>query len=421
MTETELLILSKVYRGLTSELIKKMDKIRFSDLLNRYLRDSLNEKELDELLGFLQSGKQSDILRQTADEAFRSKEFSGLTDSENYGMLFNRLMDEARNKKNDLFVTYRGEKERTGRTIPVFFRVAVAAAVILMIVIGILWRSDYGASERTQIVADLAPGSSRAMLTLGDGSTILLDSAGIGQLAEQAGTRVMKVNDGRLAYNTEGSRKAETVYNTITTPRAGQYELILPDSSRVFLNSESSIRFPVFFSGSFRIVEITGEAYFEVAENREMPFRVSSGHTTVEVLGTSFNFRAYADEGSVNTTLIEGSVKVASPVNQTTIVPGQMAIADTEGNISVEDDADISEITAWKKGLFVFNSEPIGEIMNQIARWYDVDVKFSGEPGNETFSGIVSRKSNVSEILKIMEQAGISFSLTEEVITVEIK
>jgi len=398
-----------------------MDNLRFNDLLNRYLRDSLNEKELDGLLGMMRESKNSDLLRQAVDQAFSSKKFSGLTDSQNYDKLFRRLMDEAGKRKNEPLRPYRKEKDGPTRRISHFYRIAAAASVIIIVAIGILWISRERTASTVQTVADLAPGSNRAMLTLGDGSTILLDSAVIGQLAEQAGTRVMKVDDGRLAYDSEGRKRAETIYNTITTPRAGQYELVLPDGSHVWLNSESSIRFPVFFSGSFRVVEITGEAYFEVAENREMPFRVSSGNTTVEVLGTSFNVRAYADEGSVNTTLIEGSVQVASPVNQTTIVPGQMAIADIAGNISVEDDADISEITAWKKGLFVFNGETIGEIMNQVARWYDVDVKFSGEPGSETFSGIVSRRSNVSEILKIMEQAGISFSLTEEVITVEIK
>jgi ferric-dicitrate binding protein FerR (iron transport regulator) len=398
-----------------------MDNIRFNDLLNRYLRDSLNEEELDELLGILRRNNNSKLLRQAADEAFRSREFSGLTDSENYDKLYGKLMAEARNRKHEPLRSNRGEKGSASRRISLFYRVAAAASVIIVVAIGILWISNERTATTMQTVADLAPGGSRAMLTLGDGSTILLDSAAIGQLAEQAGTRVMKVDDGRLAYNSEGRRKAETVYNTITTPRAGQYELILPDSSRVWLNSESSIRFPVSFSGSFRVVEITGEAYFEVAENRDMPFRVSTGNTIVEVLGTSFNIRAYTDEGSVNTTLIEGSVQVASPVSQATIAPGQMAVADITGNISVEDDADISEIIAWKKGLFVFNSESIGEIMNQIARWYDVDVKFSEKPGTETFSGIVSRKSNVSEVLKIMEQAGISFSITEEVITVEIR
>ncbi|MCU0379284.1 MAG: FecR domain-containing protein [Bacteroidales bacterium] len=398
-----------------------MDNLRFNDLLNRYLRDSLTEKELDELLGIIRGSKNSELLRQAADEAFRSREFSGLTDSENYDKLYSKLMVEARKRKHEPLRSNREEKSNPSLRISLFYRVAAAASVIILVALGILWISNERKVTNMPTVADLAPGGSRAMLTLGDGSTILLDSAGIGQLAEQAGTRVMKVDDGRLAYNSEGRRKAEIIYNTITTPRAGQYELILPDSSRVWLNSESSIRFPVFFSGSFRVVEITGEAYFEVAENREMPFRVSSGNTTVEVLGTSFNIRAYADEGSVNTTLIEGSVQVASPVYQTTIVPGQMAIADIAGNISVDDEADISEIIAWKKGLFVFNSESIGEIMNQIARWYDVDVKFSEKPGTETFSGIVSRKSNVSEVLKIMEQAGISFSITQEVITVEIK
>ena len=398
-----------------------MDSKRFNDLLNRYLRDSLNEKELDELLCIMRGGKNSELLRQAADEAFRKREFSGLTDSINYDKLFRKLMEATGNAKKQPLRQYREEKSSPSRRIPLILRYAAAAAILIMVAIGILWISDERTATIVQTVTDLAPGSNRAMLTLGDGSTILLDSAGIGQLAEQAGTRVMKVDDGSLAYNSEERRKAEILYNTITTPRAGQYELVLPDGSHVWLNAESSIRFPVFFSGGFRVVEITGEAYFEVAENREMPFRVSSGNTTVEVLGTSFNVRAYADEASVNTTLIEGSVQVSSPVNLTTIVPGQQARISSQGSISVENNVDIEEIISWKNGLFIFNSATIDQIMSQVSRWYDVEIQYEGEKSNKTFSGMVSRKSNVSQILKIMEGAGVNFTISEESIKVEMK
>jgi ferric-dicitrate binding protein FerR (iron transport regulator) len=398
-----------------------MSDKEFNELLKRYLTDSLSEKELDELIGTLRKGKSGDLIRKAADEAFRSREFTGLTDSESYDTIFNNLINSARERNSELTVKLNDEVKMPVRRISVFYRIAVAAAVLVAVVFGSLWITKQRSEPVIQTVADLAPGGNRAMLTLGDGTTIVLDSAGNGLLAEQAGTQVVKVEDGRIAYTPEGRKKTEMLYNTITTPRAGQYELILPDGSKVWLNSESSIRFPVSFTGSFRFVEITGEAYFEVAENHEMPFRVRTAGITVEVLGTSFNVRAYADEGSVNTTLVEGSVLIASPVSQTKIIPGQMATADGSGQISIENDADIDEIIAWKKGLFMFNSENIEHIMSHISRWYDVDVVFAGEVSSETFSGIVSRKSNVSEVLRIMEQAGIKFSLTEKVITVEMK
>jgi ferric-dicitrate binding protein FerR (iron transport regulator) len=381
----------------------------------------LSEKELDDLIGTLRKGKSGDLLRQAADEAFRSREFTGLTDSESYDTIFNILMNSARERNSEVSLKLESEEKKPVRRVSAFYRIAVAAAVLVAVVFGSLWVTKQRSEPVIKTIADLAPGGNRAMLTLGDGTTIVLDSAGNGLLAEQAGTQVVKVEDGRIAYTAEGRKRSEMVYNTITTPRAGQYELVLPDGSKVWLNSESSIRFPVSFTGSFRFVEITGEAYFEVAENHDLPFRVKTEDVTIEVLGTSFNVRAYADEGSVNTTLVEGSVLIASPVSQTKIIPGQMASADGAGQISVENDVDIDEIIGWKEGLFIFNSETIEQIMNQISRWYDVKIEYEGEIPEKTFSGIVSRYSNVSQLLKIMEQAGFEFSLTEEVITVEMK
>ena len=398
-----------------------MNNKEFNKLLQKYLTDSLSEKELDAMIGTMRKGRSGDLLKQAADEAFRSGEFAGLTDSESYDTIFDKLMESAREPREEVRLRPDTEWNKPAKRISLFYRIAVAAAVLAAVVLGSLWVTQQRTEPVVNAVADLAPGGNRAMLTLGDGTTIVLDSAGNGLLAEQAGTQVIKVEDGRLAYASEGKKKVEVVYNIVTTPRAGQYELVLPDGSKVWLNSESSIKFPVSFIGSFRFVEITGEAYFEVAENHEMPFRVKTEEITLEVLGTSFNVRAYADEGSVSTTLVEGSVQIASPVSQTIIAPGQMASADDAGQISVENDVDIEEIIAWKEGLFIFNSETVEQIMNQISRWYDVKIEYEGELPEKTFSGIVSRYSNVSQLLKIMEQAGIKFSITEEVITVEMK
>jgi transmembrane sensor len=405
----------------------KSSRNRFIRRLSDYLNDMLPANELDDLIRNIMDDTNDQQFKKIADEAFKDKKFSGLTDSKKYEEKFGKLINVARNYKDSTEDREVIPGLKKGRSLPLLTFIGIAAAITLVITIGSLWIAgifDPG-KELSRVAAnnliDLTPGGNKAMLTLSDGTTIVLDSTGNGFLAEQAGTQVVKVEDGLVAYTPEGRKKTEVVYNTVTTPRAGQYELILPDGSRVWLNSESSIKFPVSFIGSFRFVEITGEAFFEVAENPEMPFRVQTKGIIVEVLGTSFNVRAFADEGFVNTTLVEGSVQIASPVYLTTIAPGQMASADDSGQISVENDVDIDEIIAWKNGVFIFNSANIEQIMKQISRWYDVDVVFAGETSTETFSGIVSRKNNVSEVLKIMEQAGIKFSVTEEVITVELK
>jgi ferric-dicitrate binding protein FerR (iron transport regulator) len=404
-----------------------MNIIHIEKLLEGYLNESLTEQELQEFLEIIRNRTDDSKIESLIGEALDKDLFPGLSDKARYDAYFRRITDDADEKKLLILPGSNLSDKNNKRRLPRWTRIAAAASILLMVTFGGLWImkefSDPGRNVASSAlpVTDLGPGSNRALLTLGDGSTIILDSASNGLLAEQAGTQVVKVEDGRIAYTPEGRKKTEMLYNTITTPRAGQYELILPDGSKVWLNSESSIKFPVSFTGSFRLVEITGEAFFEVAENHEMPFRVKTAGITVEVLGTSFNVRAYADESSVNTTLVEGSVLIASPVSQTNIIPGQMASADGSGQISVENDVDIDEIIAWKEGLFIFNSETIEQIMNQIARWYDVKIEYEGEMPEKTFSGIVSRYSNVSQLLKIMEQAGIKFSLTEEVITVEMK
>ena len=398
------------------------------NLLQGYLNDSLTEEELQEFLEIIRNRGNDAEIEHVIDTAIESDAYPGLSDKARYDVYFSRIMKDAYEKKllrlSESGLSDKNNKRRlTGWT-----RIAAAASVIILVAFGSLWTiknylSDNGKSVASSAmpVTDLEPGSNRAILTLGDGTTIMLDSAGNGLLAEQSGTQVVKVEDGRLAYTSEGKRKADVIYNTVTTPRAGQYVLILPDGSKVWLNSESSIKFPVSFIGSFRVVEITGEAFFEVAENYEMPFRVKTAGITVEVLGTSFNLRAYADEGSVNTTLVEGSVQIASPVYQTTIAPGQMATADLNGQILVESDVDIEEIIAWKEGLFIFNSATLEQIMNQVSRWYDVNIVYEGQITSRTFSGMVNRYSNVSQLLKIMEQAGIRFVITEDTIKVELQ
>ncbi|HQW45168.1 MAG TPA: FecR domain-containing protein, partial [Chitinophagaceae bacterium] len=258
---------------------------------------------------------------------------------------------------------------------------------------------------------DVAPGGNKAILTLADGSTIILDNAANGSLTEQGNTKVIKLDDGQLAYNTLNEKPTEIVYNTISTPRGGQYQLTLADGTKVWLNAASTLRFPATFSGNERKVELTGEGYFEVAKNAAMPFKVSVNNMTVEVLGTHFNINSYSDEASIKTTLLEGAVKVTNGDAVQMLSPSNQAQLTADGEIRLNRNVDIEDVVAWKNGIFNFSGTAIENIMRQISRWYDLDVSYEGAISKETFSGVVSRNSNLSQVLKIMEQAGVKFKI----------
>ena len=255
------------------------------------------------------------------------------------------------------------------------------------------------------------------MLTLANGSTIILDSAHDGTLAQQGTTKIIKLDGGALAYraatDSRGQTTEQTGYNTIATPRGGQYRIILPDGSKVWLNAASSLRFPAAFAGNERTVELTGEAYFEIAKNAEKPFhvRVPSGGTDgkdmdVEVLGTSFNVMAYANEEKIHTTLLEGKVKVKQGALAENLSPGREAIVDQATHAMEVADGNIEQAVAWKDGLFRFKETDIRELMRQVERWYDVDVVYRTTRGDQDFTGVVSRNKNVSILLHMLELTG---------------
>lgn len=262
---------------------------------------------------------------------------------------------------------------------------------------------------------DVAPGGTKALLTLDDGSVIVLDTAGNGMLGQQGEAAITKLDNGLVAYQAESNQIAKgeekIFYNTISTPRGGEYQVTLSDGTQVWLNAASSIRFPTAFRGIDRQVQITGEVYFEVAHNKTQPFRVAAGKSTIEVLGTHFNVNAYEDEMQVRTSLLEGAVKVypADDLDHQQVKilkPGQQARMNKNGRrISVVNDFDTEEVIAWKNGLFVFKSEDLRSIMRQIARWYDVDVQYKGN-GDLQFTGQITRDNNVSKVLQMLELTG---------------
>ena len=289
----------------------------------------------------------------------------------------------------------------------------VAASILLFLMIG-LFITNKLKKEPAKFQAenyDLAPGSNKATLILADGSKIDLAAEKNGTLKTQPGSQVIKQNE-QLTYSTaRGKTVAEVTYNTLTTPRGGQYEVTLADGTKVWLNAASSLKFPTAFTGSERVVELTGEAYFEVAHNSKQPFKVKTANQIVQDIGTQFNVNSYADEDAAATTLVEGSVKIFDAGRQTMIKPGQQYLLKANGVPEVRNDVDIDEVTAWKNGLFQFNNADIKTIMRQISRWYNVDVEYSGQVPASTYHGRISRNSNASAVLKILELSGIDFTI----------
>ncbi|SEP12871.1 FecR family protein [Niastella yeongjuensis] len=292
-----------------------------------------------------------------------------------------------------------------------------AAAVLLLLGTGtFMWLNRSTIPPKPPVVQeqpknelknDVLPGGNKALLTLGNGTTIILDSAHPGTLTQQGNTRVVKLNDGQLLYNEAAkSGTPPLTYNTLSTPRGGQYQLVLPDGSTVWLNAASSIRFPTAFTGNERNVEITGEAYFEVKKNAAMPFTVKMNNgTAVKVLGTQFNINAYDDEETIKTTLLEGAVKITKKAESAIIKPGEQAsVSQSSNNIPVLT-ADLEEVMAWKNGSFQFNGATIETVMRQISRWYDVEVEYKGKISLH-FAGAISRNVNISQVLEMLEKAG---------------
>lgn len=294
-----------------------------------------------------------------------------------------------------------------------------AGAAAVLLAIGMAWFMT-GKQPSPVIktpVADIAPGKEKATLTVSDGTVIGLDTASNGLISQQGTTAVQLVN-GQLTYSGSNANAALT-YNTITTGRGNHYSMVLTDGTKVWLNSASSLRFPVAFSGSERLVVVTGEVYFEVAPDAHKPFQVQMPHKgSITVLGTHFNVHAYEDETEITTTLLEGAVSIHQGSQQQLLRPGQQAIISDQPGISIRKATDLSVVMAWKDGYFWFNDTNIYALMKQIARWYDVEVRFEGKITEDGFSGKISRDVPLSRVLQILELNGVHFKITGRQITV---
>lgn len=305
---------------------------------------------------------------------------------------------------------------------------AAAAVLILTFSIGFYFYNEKLAGPKADhsiarvAAGKISPGGNKAILTLDNGAAIVLDNTEEGLVARQGDTKINKTAEGQVEYQAglndgENGRSGVPCFNTITTPRGGQYRLRLQDGTDVWLNSASSIRFPVAFAPGKRVVEITGEAYFEVAKmitGNRAPFIVRSAGQEVEVLGTHFNINAYEDEGGTRTSLLEGSIRVknAGGTSGKVLLPGQQSFVGRGGSrVEVQDDADMEAAVAWKNGYFKFDRQSLPEIMRQVSRWYDVDVEYAGQVPEDVYMGKIRRSGEVSGVLRILRLSGVNFKI----------
>jgi len=293
-----------------------------------------------------------------------------------------------------------------------------AAAIVILFGAGVyVWKvrtgNNYSLSKeggkKTQ--TDIAPGKDGAILTLADGSQVVLDSIGNGVIATQNGTQVVLKN-GSLAYDATGSSPASISYNSVATPKGRQFRLELPDKSKVWLNAASSIRYPAAFIGDERVVEIKGEAYFEIEKDKSKPFRVKvNDGAVVEVLGTSFNVNSYENEDAVRTTLVEGAVRINAYKHRQSLKPGQQAQIRPDETITVVDGIDVDQVVAWKNGYFDFGKVDLQVMMRQLERWYDITVKYKGDAPKMVFKGTMDRNMQLLDVIRFLNASGIKTDL----------
>ena len=382
---------------------------KLSELAFKYLKGELDAAEIEELNTYLAASEDNRLF------------FEELTSKDNLNSKLESVYAvEGKAMWKDIVVAT--PKLQKGRTIIMRPSLKYAAAVILIAGLGAyVYMSRLQKAEVTTAVPkttpaqnDILPGSNKAVLTLANGKTIILDSASNGKLATQGKTAIVKTADGELAYDSKNA-VPEVYYNTVSTPKGGQYQLTLSDGSKIWMNAASMLRFPTAFTGTERMVELDGEAYFEVAKNALKPFIVKSKNgMTVQILGTHFNIMAYGEEKEMKTTLIEGLVKVAHGASVAMLKPGQQAVAatgNTNNPVRINKDADIDEAIAWKNGIFQFNNADLKTVMRQIARWYDVEVNYDDRVPEKRFTGRVSRNLKASELLSGIEYVGVHFKI----------
>jgi transmembrane sensor len=401
-----------------------MSAERFSYLIRNYAANSSTDEEVEELFEWLRQHHEDESI-----QAELEKMAATIAPDKNYDPAYWEPFINSMILKSD-------SRVRSAPFRRSWSRYAVAASVILLISIsGYLWFNNSkphpSPASHHLAQAGILPGRERATLTLANGATIALDTT-TGNIVKQGAFTVINLN-GKLDY--EGKDDA-VHYHTLSTPKGGQYRAQLPDGTEVWLNAASSITYPTAFTGADRRVTVSGEVYFEVAKDKTKPFKINvDSKSAVEVLGTHFNVNAYADDGIIKTTLLEGSVKVSQSISMSSeqqpgpdgtldkkgsvvLCPGEQAMvvlsAAESGNptgITIKSDANLDQVTAWKYGLFNFEQADLKTVMAQLSRWYDIDIKYEGAVPSRRFRGKMTRDLNLSQVIKILEDVDVKFRI----------
>ncbi len=387
-------------------------KEEFKVLMEQFVSGEISSEEKATLLAMLDNPEYSEEFDAILRENYDSIEIPSISPEAT-----DKFISELRNKMDVSL-----EEEDLQSSVFSFFnwrKIAVAASILFIVGFGIHFfiqnENKHSLKLASKKIEDKAPGKTGAILTLSNGSKIVLDSVGNGLLANQSNTTVSKKNGG-LVY--DANNDAQVVYNTMTTPRAHQYHLQLSDGTKVWLNASSSITFPTSFAANERKVKITGEVYFEVAKDKSKPFRVLVNDMQVNVLGTHFNVNAYDDERAVNTTLLEGSVLITQNSKKVLLKPGQQAQKFKSGVITVNDNVNIDEVIGWKNGLFYFENANLQKVLRQLSRWYDVDVVYENGVPSRSFEGEIQRDLNLSQVLRILEKNKVHFKIEGKILRV---
>ena len=396
-----------------------MDENRLQLLLKKYVDNTISREDCRELLEYLDNTDTA-FVSSAIDQALQAANGPATFESNRQQHVYQQLIAEIHERQSTPL------RIRSAKRNFLFSFAKIAAVLVAVLAIGYwlfhtkqLDTADLqGNTTRDSI---LLPDHNQAILTLADGRTILLDDADNGVLARESGIEITKADDGSVFYKPTGNPNPNhtQAYNTFSTPKGSTYQVLLPDGTKVWLNTGSSIRYPVVFSDHKRRVSIRGEAYFEVAHDTSKPFFLDANGSIIEVLGTRFNVSAYADEKQTTTTLVEGSVHVSKNGNNVRLQPGQQAVVDQVTGAIRRSTADIRSAIAWKDGYFRFNDESIEDIVEKISRWYDIEaVEYEGQ-FSDRFSGTYKRSKNVAELFGHLEKlAPIHFKMRERRVVV---
>lgn len=400
----------------------EMQQHRISYLLEQYALQQISSEEETELWALLDESQHDEDVKNILLQLMQSEQSFVETDRKKWEPVLSKVLAKEEEKKTISILP--------GRNQFTWKKMAAAAVIFLFAGTGLFYllqnensNTQVTVEKTTELKDVAAPNTVNATLTLSNGMTIVLDSAGNGILAQQGDVNVMKLSDGQIVYDPNSLKinKEEISYNTLSNPRGSRaVKIVLADGTKVWLNAESTLRYPTAFVSKDRRVDITGEAYFEVAHKDDMPFFVSVEGMEVEVLGTHFNINSYKEENLLRTTLLTGSVKVNKDEKSTIIKPGEQAQASRTNTNSIKiTRPELNEVMAWKEGRFSFNDRDLESIMREMARWYNVEVVYKDKI-TDRYTVNVSRDIPVSQLFKFIEMSGgVKFDIRNNIITVK--